>query len=57
MTGPRAHLRATASPTAARTALSVCDVVDAVDEIGGGPTQTSFYGAAAERFMEGLGSA
>ncbi|MEV4688087.1 PP2C family protein-serine/threonine phosphatase [Microbacterium sp. LWH3-1.2] len=34
----------------------VCDVVDA-DGIGGGPTQTSFYGAAAERFMEGLESA
>lgn len=35
----------------------VADVVDAADAIGGGPTQTSFYGAAAERFMEGLESA
>ncbi|MBW9108823.1 serine/threonine-protein phosphatase [Microbacterium trichothecenolyticum] len=35
----------------------VCDVVDAADEIGGAPTQTSFYGAAADRFMEGLESA
>ena len=34
----------------------VCDV-DAADGIGGEPTQTSFYGAAAERFMEGLESA
>ncbi|MFE5410283.1 PP2C family protein-serine/threonine phosphatase [Microbacterium sp. NPDC056569] len=33
----------------------VCDVVD--DDSGGAPAQTSFYGAAAARFMEGLESA
>lgn len=35
----------------------VCDVVDAARHHGEASSRTSFYGAAAERFMEGLESA